>query len=181
MKITKWIKGGVLAIAVTGATMTTPMAQEVSEGHLEAARKAITAIEATARFDEILPNIALHITGQMIGNNPDLETQINEIVDTETLALVSRRADLEKEAALVYAKSISEADLNAIAAFYSSDAGKALLNNGAILAREVQQAAAVWQRGIERDLLENVNEKLKEIAPRSVDDKTDDAAETKTE
>ncbi|MEM5501257.1 DUF2059 domain-containing protein [Ahrensia kielensis] len=181
MKMTKWIKSGLLAIAITGATMAAPMAQEIAESHLEAARKAITAIQATARFDEILPEIALRITSQMIANNPDLETQINDTVDSETLALVSRRADLEKEAALVYAKSISEEDLNAIAAFYTSDAGKALLNNGAILAREVQQAASVWQRGIERDLLENVNEKLKEVAPRSVEDKTDDATDTKTE
>jgi hypothetical protein len=181
MKITKWVKGGIIAAAVTGAAMSASFAQEVSESHLEAARKAITAIQATERFDDILPGVALRITSQLIANNPDLEPQINEVVDQETLALVSRRADLEREAALVYAKSISEEDLNAIAEFYSSSAGQALLTNGAILAREVQQSAAVWQRGVERDLMENVNAKLKEVAPRPETEQTGDAAEPKAE
>lgn len=175
MNMINWIKGGFAAAAVSGLMITSAMAQEISDSHLAAARKAITAIEATERFDNILPGIALQISNQLISNNPDLEPQINEIVNDETIALVSRRADLERDAALSYAKAMSEADLNAIADFYNSDAGKALLANGAILAREVQQSAMVWQRGIERDLMENVNTKLREVAPR--DDVTPAAPE----
>lgn len=181
MKISKWIKCSVLAAVMSGATMTASLAQDISDSHLEAARKAISAIQATARFDDILPQVALEITSRLISNNPDLEPQINETVDQETLALVSRRADLENDAALIYAKSISEEDLNAIATFYSSSAGQALLNNGAILAREVQQSATVWQRGIERDLLENVSKKLEEVAPRAPEDEVQDATEPAAE
>lgn len=154
-------------IGLAISTVSGANAQDISESHMSAARAAIQAIQATDRFDDILPNVAEAIKQQLIANNPDLEPQINQAVDTETIKLVSRRADLETEAASAYAKALSEADLNAITAFYNSDAGKALLANGPIAAREVQGAAGVWQRGIERDLLANVSKQLAETAPRS--------------
>ena len=46
----------------------------------------------------------------------------------------------------------SEADLNAIAEFYNSDAGKKLISDGPIVTRELFKAADIWQRGIARDL-----------------------------
>ena len=51
-------------------------------------------------------------------------------------------------------------DLNAIAAFYSSDAGKKLLSDGPIVTRELVKAADIWQRGIARDLAQSVGTKL---------------------
>lgn len=176
MNLRRFFTTSALAFVVIATPLSIATAQEISDSHMAAARKAISAIEATDRFDAILPNVALAIKQQLIANNPDLEAQINDITDTETLALVSRRSDLENAAAEAYAKAIGEEDLIAIAEFYNSDAGQVLLKQGAIISRQVQQAAGVWQRGIERDLLSAVTAKLREVAPRSADDKTDDAA-----
>ena len=71
-----------------------------------------------------------------------------------------RRTDLEKEAALAYARVFSEEDLNAIAAFYNSEAGKKLLSDGPIVTRELFKAADIWQRGVARDLAQSVGAKL---------------------
>ena len=67
---------------------------------------------------------------------------------------------------MVYARAIAEEDLRAIAEFYRTDAGRSLLRNGPIAARQVAQAAAVWQRGIERDLLEAVSIRLRDAGLR---------------
>lgn len=48
----------------------------------------------------------------------------------------------------------SAEDLTAIATFYTSAAGKKLLQDGPIVTREVAKAADIWQRGIARDLAE---------------------------
>lgn len=177
MKLRKILVAASMTAIVFGSVQGSALAQDVTDSHLSAARSAISAIEATDRFDNILPNVAQAIKQQLIANNPDLEEQINNVVDAETIAMVSRRGDLEQEAARAYAKAMSEEHLQEIAAFYNTDAGKALLKNGAIVGREVQAAAGIWQRGVERDLLENVSTKLAEVAPRAASDAVDGATE----
>ena len=92
-----------------------------------------------------------------------MQEVITQTVDEKTLALAARRADLEKESALAYAKAFSEQNLNDIAAFYNSEAGKKLIESGPIASRELVKAAEIWQNGIARDLAEQVGEKLKAV------------------
>jgi len=138
------------------------LAQDVSEPHVKAARAAVDAINATDAMDGILPQAAFALKQEMIRKNPDLEQEITQAVDETTLTLAARRADLEREAALVYARVFTEADLVGISAFYNSEAGKKLLANGAIVAREVDRAGQIWQAGVARDLAQTVGEKLKD-------------------
>ena len=134
--------------------------ENITESHLKAARAAVAAIKATEDFDKILPQAAAALKQELIQKNPDLQAIIVKTVDEETFALVPRRTDLEKEAALAYARVFSEEDLNAIATFYNSDAGKKLLSDGPIVTRELFKAADIWQRGVARDLAQNVGAKL---------------------
>lgn len=133
---------------------------EVSDAHLKAAREAIDAINATDEFDDVLPQAAQALKGELINKNPDLVELINATVDEQALELASRRADLEQEAAVAYARVFSEEELNNIAEFYRSPTGQKLLSDGPIVTREVYQAANIWQRGIARDLAQKVGEKI---------------------
>jgi hypothetical protein len=156
------------AIAVTAfaliAAAAPVFAQEnVSESHLKAARAALAAIGATEDFDGILPQAAAALKQELIQRNPDLQEIIIKTVDEETLKLAVRRADLEKEAALAYARVFSEDDLKAIAAFYITETGKKLLSDGPIVTREIFKAAEIWQRGVARDLGTNVGAILAEV------------------
>lgn len=141
--------------------------QDISESHLKAARAAIAAIGATDAYDNILPASAAALKQALIEKNPDLQQLITDTVDAKSFELAVRRADLEKEAALAYAKVFSEGDLTAIAAFYSSEAGKKLLANGPIVSRELNKAADIWQRGIARDLSQEVAKVLLAAAPNA--------------
>ncbi|WP_147177775.1 MULTISPECIES: DUF2059 domain-containing protein [Alphaproteobacteria] len=142
----------------------TAHAQEVPAEHVQAARAAIAALGVTDRFDAILPAVSDRLRTQLIQAYPNLEDKISETVDAEALKLAERRGDLEREAALVYAKAFSVEELNAIAAFYSSDAGKKLLKDGPIAMRELMKAADIWTAGISRDLEKQANDAmLKEV------------------
>jgi hypothetical protein len=151
-----------LAASVLVATASPLFAQEISDAHLKAAREAVDAINATDMFDGILPAAAAALKTTLIEKNPDLQQLITEKVDQKALEMAGRRADLEKEAGLAYARVFSAEDLNAIATFYNSPAGKKLLADGPIVTREVSKAADIWQRGIVRDLAEVVGKELKE-------------------
>jgi uncharacterized protein len=151
-----------LMIAAVMAAGAPAFAQEPSESHLSAAREAISALHATDDFDAILLNAALQLKGNLIQSTPDIQTEIDETVDEVALSLASRRGDLEREAAGIYAKTFSEEELKSIANFYESDAGRKLLENGPLVTRELLKAAEIWSNGIQRDMAEKVATKLHE-------------------
>ena len=158
----------VLAASAFVAVASQAFAQEIAESHLKAARATIAAVKATDNYDMILPAAAQTLKQELIQQNPDLTDLIITTVDEKALALVGRRADLEREAALAYAKIFSEAELNAITAFYSSEPGKKLLTSGPIVAREVVKAAEIWQRGVSRDLATEVGNHIAKVVDDQV-------------
>lgn len=135
-------------------------AQDVPAEHLQAARAAITALGVTDRFDAILPNIMDRLTAQLIQAYPNLQDSISAKVEEEALKLAARRADLEREAAVVYAKAFTAEELQQITAFYTSETGKKLLKDGPIANRELLKAADIWTAGIARDLEKQANDAL---------------------
>src|SRR5690606_10776868 len=114
------------AAILIGAVMfsASVRAQDVNDEHMQAARKAIASIGLTDRFDTILPGLAERLKAQLIQAYPNFVDEISTTVDQQAIALAARRADLEKEAAQVYAKSFTVEELNAISTFYNSEAGK---------------------------------------------------------
>lgn len=138
-------------------------AQDVAPEHLQAARTAISALGVTNRFDAILPNIMERLTAQLIQAYPNLQDDISAKVEEAALKLAARRADLEREAALVYAKAFTEAELQEIANFYSGETGKKLLKDGPIATRELLKAADIWTAGVARDLEKEANDSLLQV------------------
>ena len=132
----------------------------ISASHIKAARAAMTAIKITDPFDNILPTIAAQLKATLIQGSPNYEALINETVDEQALKFAARRADLEKEAARIYAKAFTEDELNQITAFYSTPAGKKLLKDGPISIRELSKAGDIWATGISRDMSKATDEEL---------------------
>jgi len=156
-------RGLVISAALLFLLPASVSAQEFTDAHLDAARAAISAIHATDQFDQILLNAATQIKAELIVNSPDKQQQISDMVDDAALALAPRRADLENEVARVYAKLFTEQELQQIADFYNSDAGKKLLSQGPVATREMLGAAEVWSNGIIRDLRQNAIAGLRQI------------------
>lgn len=152
------------AIVLSGVALgSSASAQEVTEEQLKAARAAIDALGVTNQFDNILPNLAERLKSGLIQDSPNYQDVIISTVDDQALALASRRADLEREAATTYAKTFTVEELNAIAQFYTSPTGKKLLQDGPIASRELLKAADIWASGISRDLANQSNTALAKI------------------
>ncbi|QPC93054.1 DUF2059 domain-containing protein [Mesorhizobium sp. INR15] len=170
----------IVAASAVFAFSSPAFSQDVTEGHLKAARAAVAAIHATDPFDSILPQAAAALEQQLIQKNPDMQELIGKTITEKALALASRRTDLEKESALAYAKVFSEKELTDIAAFYNSDSGKKLLDSGPAVTRDLVKAAEIWQNGLARDLAQQVGEALaasaKANAPAAPAAPTDGAA-----
>jgi uncharacterized protein len=152
-----------LALALSGSAAFQAQAQDVPQAQLDAARKAITALNVTDRYDSILPALAERLKAQFIQSSPNFQDQISAIVDEQALALAPRRADLEKEAATIYAKSFSVEELNTISTFFNTEAGKKLLTSTPLVSRELGRAAEIWTNGISRDLSAQSTSKLRGV------------------
>lgn len=155
--------GRLAAIAATAAFLAVAQpaaAQDIPDSHVAAAHAVIAALGSTDEFDIVLPRAAQILKSELIQKNPDLQAAIIEIVDNVAISLASRRGDLEREAALAYARVFSEQELKDISAFYTSASGKKLRESGPIVIREVYGAADIWQRGIARDLAQQVGQEL---------------------
>ncbi|SFB39208.1 hypothetical protein SAMN03159496_03378 [Rhizobium sp. NFR07] len=152
-----------LALVLSGSAAFQAQAQDVPQAQLDAARKAITALNVTDRYDTILPALAERLKAQFIQSSPNFQDQISAIVDEQALALAPRRADLEKEAATIYAKSFSADELNTIATFFNTEAGKKLLSSTPLVSRELGRAAEIWTNGISRDLSAQATAKLRGV------------------
>ncbi len=148
----------ILASAMSG----TLLAQDVSEAHTEAARKAMVATGATERLDNILPGVAARVKTTLIQNRPDIEAEISATVDEVAITLAGRRGSLEEEVAKIYTQMFSEEELETITVFFSSETGNKFLSQTPFLFRSIDQASAVWSRGIARDLTKEVGDKMRE-------------------
>lgn len=150
---------GAVALLVTAYPAT---AQDIADTHLAAARAALTAMRATNEFDMILPQAALGLKNELIQQNPNLQTEVNAVVDQTALSLAARRGDLEREVALLYARAFTEQELQEMSAFYATPTGQKVMDNAQIMQREIYQAADIWGRGVARDLAQQVAEELQE-------------------
>jgi hypothetical protein len=170
MMFTNRVRRTVAALAASAFVVLSSQAfaQDISDTHIKAARGAMAAVRATEQYDLLLAGAAQMLKTELIQQNPDLTDQITSTVDEKALALAARRADLEREVALIYARAFSEPELNTITTFYNSEAGKKLLTQGPLINREMARAADIWQRGIQRDLATGVGETLSKIVEAQV-------------
>ena len=103
----------------------------------------------------------MQLKSTLIQGSPNYEELIIETVDQQALKLAPRRADLEKEAAMIYAKAFTERELTEIAAFYSTPTGKKLLKESPFSIRELSKAGDIWATGISRDMSKAIDAELK--------------------
>jgi uncharacterized protein len=158
------IAATVLTTGLGFAAMTySAAAQDVSPEQIKAARATLDALSATAEFDNILPNMAEQLKSEYIQASPNYQDIISATVDDKALSLAPRRSDLENEAASIYAKTFTLEELNQITAFYTSPAGKKLLQDGPIASRELYKAAQIWASGISRDMAKESEGALEKI------------------
>lgn len=152
----------VVAISVCLSFGSVSVAQEITDEHKQAARDAMAATGATDRLDNILPQLASFTKAGLIANRPDIEAEISDTVDEVAISLAERRGVLEQEIVDIYTQNFTQEELKAVTVFFSSEAGTKFLRRTPVLFKEVDQISAVWRNGVNRDLSQQVQEKLKE-------------------
>lgn len=151
-----------LAGLVLSVLSMSPAHAQDGATHNKAAQDAMEATGATARLDQILPQLAAFAKAGLIANRPDIEAEISAVVDEVAISLAPRRGALEQEIIGVYTQNFTQEELEQIAGFFNSEAGQKFLGQTPLIFKEIDEISSVWRNGVNRDLNNQVAEKLKE-------------------
>jgi hypothetical protein len=159
--ILNFVRASLVAATIAGLSAVPGAAQEFSQSHLDLARLAATNSPLAKDLDTVLPLTVENVKNRLISLRPDLHEAINETVQGIALRLAARRPDLDNAVALVWAREFSEEELQAIADFYTSPAGKRFVEAGPKLGVATIQTVENWAGRIREELLDKSREELK--------------------
>ena len=135
-------------------------AQEFSDAHFFAARKAVIASGSMESLDEILPQIADDAKALFIRSNPGSTEQINLITDEVALELVGRRVELDRSVINIWASKFSIEELNEITDFFTSEVGVKLNELTPEINFLTFDEAEHWQEQLSTELYQLVRSRL---------------------
>jgi uncharacterized protein len=155
------IRTGLVASAIACLSAVLSSAQEFSESQLDAAKRASTNAPLSKDLDTVLPLLAQRVQTRLISLRPDLHAEISDTVQEVALRLAGRRADLDNAIALAWARTFTEEELEQIAAFYTSPAGRKFVDVGPELGSITIQTVENWSSRVGEELLDKSREELR--------------------
>jgi hypothetical protein len=151
---------GLLGIACT-AMPALSNAQEITASQLAVALDVVHNTKDMKEFDGVLWKLSGQVENQLIAQRPDLSDKIIAAVQAAALKLASRRADLDNDAARIWAKLFSEDELKAIDAFFKSPAGQKYADLEGQIYQETLSAVGQWQDRLGDELVQQSHSELK--------------------
>jgi hypothetical protein len=135
--------------ATTGAraqTETTPAQQaQFAEGHLALAREVVTSSGLSRSFDAVIPQMQEGLLRQY-GRNPALLDDVTAVLQDLRPEMDLQRRAMVNRAARVLAGRLSEEELQEIAAFFASEAGKRYVEVQPAVLDGLISEMQVWSR-----------------------------------
>jgi len=136
-------------------------AAEPTAQHVALARSVVEFTGATRAFDAVIPQLLEQARTTVLGTHPDLRADLDQIVLSLTDEFVPHEKDLIDRIARVYAKRFTEPELNAIYAFYKSEAGQKLNKTTPEILRETYGIVQEWGQKLSVEIMNRVREELK--------------------
>jgi hypothetical protein len=145
----------------TPPAQTEPGTAAPSPSHLAAARALVIACGMSRSFSIIIPQFMDQIAQSLTQTRPEIAKDLN-IVLTQLKPEFDRQGDeMVDVAAQIYTKQMSEQDLNAAGAFFTSPAGKKFVEIQPAYLKEVVAAMQGWQGKISTAMMTRVREEMK--------------------
>ncbi len=142
------------------AALNDIMTMKLSPKTQELANKLVEVTRIGRMFDELLPNIADKAKNDFIRANPQMQLGIITVVDKVAVQLVNRRPELDAYLARVWASGFTDAEMQDLIDFYSTDTGKKFATALPQLLAVQTAAANAWGRSVATELNDKVKAEL---------------------
>jgi hypothetical protein len=151
---------------VAGAIGASAQTQAPDPGRMAAAKEMMVASGAVKQFDEAIPLLVGQMARSFMTLVPDKAKEIREVFDQLGPRFLERKGELIDQVAELYAAELSQAELEAVVAFYKSPVG---LKFAAAQPRIVRQSVMLGQRWGERIGREVEQQARQELKKRGID------------
>jgi hypothetical protein len=139
-----------------------PADEDFSASHLAAAQDVIDLTRSDRAFDDILPRLAQQTQNVFTRSNPSLTREIEETVMDVALEMAGRRVELSRTIQLVWARRFSEAELDQLIEFFSSDLGQKFTELTPVITALSLGAARQWEEELSELMVRRTRERLRE-------------------
>jgi hypothetical protein len=149
--------GVVAAAAVAGAAL----AQTPSASQLAAAKEVVVASGVTRSFDIFVPQIMIQIKETVTRTRPEYADDLDAVLKQLGPEFMAFNTQMVDQAAQVFAKNMTEAELKDTAAFFSSPSGKKYIASQPAILDELVGDVQAWTKRISIQMMDRVRAEMK--------------------
>jgi hypothetical protein len=153
--------GVVLSVSLLAFSALPAASQEISPDHLALARKYVDLTDKAGLYEGTLVQTAIHTAQTILAQNPTLKDPINKAIEKVLESYKSRKGELFDQFARVYALNFSDAELNQIITFYTSDVGKKLTASNRAINGDLQKIMRLFDANLQPEFYAKVRAELK--------------------
>jgi hypothetical protein len=164
MSIIQAIKRTSQAAAVVAALVAFGPAahsQQPSDAAMATAKDLITITGSTTLFNPLIAGVVEQAKLLFLQQDPGLAKDLNEVAEKMRNDLQPRFAEITNEVAKEYATRFTEPELKSIVAFYSSPAGKKLLDQQPNVVDASMRFAQEWANKLSDEVVAKMRDELK--------------------
>ncbi|MFD0934903.1 DUF2059 domain-containing protein, partial [Methylobacterium trifolii] len=147
------------APAKPAAPAPTPAAPTYTPNHLALAREVMLSSGIARSFDSVLPAFADQIRQQAV-TRPELTKDLEEVLTALRPEMELQKQRMIDVAARIYASKMTEAELQEIANFFRSAAGKRYVETQPQVLDEMVQAMQVWTQDVSEYVMVRVRAEM---------------------
>lgn len=147
--------------AAAPAAPATPAARSttISPSHLALAREVMLNSGIARSFDSIIPAFADQIKQQSV-TRPELAKDLDEVLQSLNPEMELQKQRMIDTAARIYATKLTEPELQDIAAFFRSPAGKRYVETQPQILDEMVQAMQIWTQEVSEYVMVRVRAEM---------------------
>ncbi len=134
---------------------------EPSASHLAAARELVLSTGMKRTFDAAIPDLLNKIGDSYRQTEPNLMPDLVPVLTMLKMEFASRTDELVDKAAHIYAKIMTEEQIRATVAFFSSDAGKKYIEVQPIFFNATINAMQDWHDKISQEIIQRMRDEMK--------------------
>ncbi len=137
-----------------------PGARPTAE-HVAKARQLILATGISRSFQIIIPEFMDQIGNTLTQARPDLVHDMIAVLDQLRPEFDRQSDEMIEQSALIYASLLSETDIDAILAFFNSDAGRRYVGAQPLFLNQLVSGMQAWQQKISINMMDRVRQEMK--------------------
>jgi hypothetical protein len=136
---------------------------EISDESMALGMQLVKLSGNSGTFNVLLPNIADQAKNAFIKANPQMQLGVIEVVDRVALSLVSRRPDLDRALARIWASGFTNEEMQELIDFYGTETGKKFASLHPQLLTVQMATAQDWSRAVGAELTQKVSAELNAV------------------